>query len=114
MALGILRFLLEADGAAVRTELDHAVTLGIAHLITENAGAALEGERLAIEIEFPVENVVAQDERSAGVAEKVRADEERLRNSFRLWLRGVFDPDSEPRAIAEIILAASADLLGWR
>ena len=100
----MLRLFLETDCAPVRTELHHAVALGIAHLITENAGAVFDRERLAIEIEFPVENVVAQDERRAGVAEEIRADQERLGNSFRLWLRGVLDPNSEPRAVAEIIL----------
>ncbi len=61
MAPRLLRFLLKADGAPVRTEFDHAVTLGIAHLITENAGAAGERESVAKEIEFPVENVVAEN-----------------------------------------------------
>ena len=86
------------------TKFDHSVALGIADLVAENARAPLEGERSAIEVEFSVENVVAQDERRAGVAEKFRADEEGLGDSFRLWLRGVFDPDPEPGAIAEIIL----------
>jgi hypothetical protein len=61
LAPRLLRFLLKADGTAVRTELDHAVTLGIAHLITENAGAAGKGESVAKEVEFSVENVVAEN-----------------------------------------------------
>ncbi len=59
---------------------------------------------VAIEIEFPVENVVAQNQRRAGAAEKIGADEKRLRDPFRLRLGRVFDPDAEPRAVAEIIL----------
>ena len=63
MAFRFLRFFLQADDAAVGTKLHHAVTLGIAHLIAENAGAVFEREGFAKEIELPVEDVVAQDQR---------------------------------------------------
>src|SRR5438477_6600844 len=104
MAFRTFRFFLQADGAPVRAEFDHAVALRIAYLISENACAAFERERFAIEVQLPVKNVVAQDERGARVAEKIRADEEGLRDSFRLRLRGVLDLNPETRAVAQIIL----------
>ncbi len=61
----MLRLFLETYGAPVGAELDHAIALGIAHLVSENAGAVVDGERLAVEIEFSVEDVVAQDQRGA-------------------------------------------------
>src|SRR5204863_3258124 len=103
-ALGILRLLLEAERSAIGTELDDTVTLWIAHLITENAGAALERERFPIEIEFSVENIVAQDQRGTGVTQEIRPDQERLGDPFRLGLRGILNPNPQPGAIAEIIL----------
>ena len=50
------------------------VTLRIAHLVTENARALVDLECVAEEIEFSVKNVVAENERGAGAAEKLVAD----------------------------------------
>src|SRR4051812_13963278 len=61
LRLGLLRFFLEADRAAVAIELDHAVTFGIANLIAENARAFFKCERVTKEIEFTVEDVVTKD-----------------------------------------------------
>ena len=65
MALRLLGFFFQANGFAVRIELDHAVALRVANLIAENACASLDGERVAIEVEFPIEDVVAKNERCA-------------------------------------------------
>src|SRR5438552_8114009 len=59
LAPRMLRFFFEADRLAGIVEFHDTITLWIAHLITENAGAALERQRLAVEIEFPVKAVVA-------------------------------------------------------
>jgi hypothetical protein len=58
-AFRLSRLFFEADRSAVSVELDHAVPLRVPNLIAENARATLDGERLAIEVEFSVENVVA-------------------------------------------------------
>src|SRR4029453_17717495 len=94
----------EADGSAVTIELDHAIPLGIANLIAKNVRATLDGERVTIEVEFSIENVVAQNQRGAGVANKFRPDQECLGDSFRLRLLGVIDPNAELCAIAQIML----------
>src|SRR5206468_9060327 len=103
-ALRLLRFFLEADRFAVGVELNHTVTLRVANLIGENASATLDGERVPIEIEFSIENVVAQNERGAGVADEFCADQKRLGDPFRLRLLGVFDSNAELGAIAQVIL----------
>src|SRR5882724_3624913 len=71
IALRLLRFFLEAQRAPVRAKLDHAVSLRIAHLITENACAGLDRECIAIEIEVPIENIVADIYKDTGTAEKI-------------------------------------------
>src|SRR5947208_3274519 len=61
-----MRWLLfETDSFPVGTEFNHAVAFRIAHLITEDVCAFLMRERRTIEIEFPVEDVVAENERGA-------------------------------------------------
>src|SRR4029077_3278250 len=59
MTLRLLRFFLETDRLAIGIEFDHSVTLGVANLISKNAGPSFNGESIPIKIEFPVENVVA-------------------------------------------------------
>ena len=62
MTLRLLRFFLEADGLPIRVEFDYAVTLRVAYLISENASATLNGQRISVKVEFSVENVVTQNE----------------------------------------------------
>ena len=64
---------------------------------------SVEGERFAKEVELPVKDVVAQDQDRSVVADKIRADEKRLRDPFRLRLNRVFEADPELRAVAEKI-----------
>ena len=59
MALGLFGFLLEADRFSFGIEFDHAIPLRVANLIAKNVRATLDGERVTIEVEFSVENVVA-------------------------------------------------------
>src|ERR1051325_3255879 len=49
----------EADRSSVSVELDHAISFRVANLITKNVCATLDRERVAIEVELSVENVVA-------------------------------------------------------
>ena len=67
-------FLFQTDSFAFRIELHNAITLRVANLIAKNARAAIDGERIAVEVQFPIENVVTKDKRCARVADKFRAD----------------------------------------
>src|SRR5438876_10622109 len=75
MAFGFLRFLFKADCFAALVEFHDSVALRIADLITENACAALDRERFTEKIEFPVKDVVAQNQAGAGVANEFGADQ---------------------------------------
>src|SRR5882724_11664033 len=103
MTFRLFRLFLETDCLALSVKFDHPVALWIAHLISENARAALDGESVPVEIEFPVKNVIAQNEGRSGVANEFSADQKSLGDSFRLWLLGVFDPNTKLRAIAQIV-----------
>ena len=59
MAFGLFGFLLKADRFSFCIEFDDAIPLRVANLIAKNVRATLDGERLTIEVEFSVENVVA-------------------------------------------------------
>src|SRR2546421_200892 len=83
------RVFLEAQGPSVRAEFHHAVAFRITHLVSENAGAALERQRFPKEIEIPVENVVAEDERRTRTTQEICADQKRLRDSFRFRLGSI-------------------------
>src|SRR6266513_5746895 len=99
----LLRFFLETDRLALGIEFNHAVALRVAHLISENARAALDGESVPVEIEFPVKNVIAQDKRRPRVANESSTDQKSLSDSFRLSLLGIFDPNTKLRPVAQII-----------
>src|SRR5207247_728610 len=70
MAFRLLRFLFEADGFAIGVEFDNTVAFRVSHLIAKNARAAFDRERVAVEIEFPIKNVIAKNEGRAGVVDK--------------------------------------------
>src|SRR6266704_2216349 len=95
VTLGLFRFFLETDRLAVGVEFDHSVTLWVADLISETAGPSFNGESVPIKIEFPVENIVAENKRRARIADKFCADQESLGDSFWFWLLGIFDPNAK-------------------
>ncbi len=97
------RFFFQTDGLALGIELNHAVTLRVAHLVTKNARARFNRERLTIKVQLPVENVVPKNEGRARLAEELCADQKSLRDSFRFRLCGVFDAKAELRAVVQKI-----------
>ena len=103
MTFGLFWFFLETDCLALAVELDDAVALRIAHLISKNACATLDGECVAIEVEFPIENVVAKNERCTRIPNKFRADQKGLCDPFRFRLLGVLDPNAELRPVSQIV-----------
>jgi hypothetical protein len=59
VAFGLFGFLFEADRFSFCIEFDDAIPLGVANLIAKNVRTTLDGESVAIKVEFSVENVVA-------------------------------------------------------
>ena len=94
---------LEAHGLAPLVELDDAVALRIADVVGEDRRAVrLCGRALHHHGEVgAVEDVVAQDERTALAREELLPDQERLCESLRLRLHGVRDRDAPLRAVAK-------------
>ena len=103
VGLWLGRLLLEAHGLAPLVELDDAVAFGVADVVGKDRRAVrLRGRALHHDGEVgAVEDVVAQDERTALTREELLADQERLREAFRLRLHGVRDRDAPLRAVAE-------------
>src|SRR5262249_33411053 len=91
------------DGPMLGVELDHAVALGIAHLIREHGRAALPLRRAPKHLDQAgaVENVVAERKRDALPPDELAPDDERLRESFGLRLHGVLDATHNLYAGAE-------------
>lgn len=94
---------LEAHSLALLVKLDDAVALRVADVVGKDRRAVrLRGRALHHDGEVgAVEDVVAQDERTALARKEVLADQERLRESFRLRLHGVRNRDAPLRAVAE-------------
>ena len=94
--------LLEAHSLAFLVELDDAVALGVADVVGKDRRAVrLRGRTLHHDSEVrAIEDIVAQDERTALAREELLADQERLREAFRLGLHGVRDGNAPLRAVA--------------
>ena len=105
---------LEAHGLALLVELDDTVALGVADVVGKDRRAVrLRGRALHHDGEVgAVEDVVAQDERTALTRKELLADQERLRKAFRLRLHGVRNGDAPLRAIAEQPLEVR--IVRWR
>ncbi len=87
---------------AVAVELDDAVGRRFGDVVGEHVTAVrVDALPQARAQPRPVEDVVAQDEGDALVADEVGADEERLREAFRARLRGVGHRDAEVRPIPQ-------------
>src|SRR5882724_864322 len=104
MCFRMLRFFFETDRATIAVELDHTITFRVAHLITENACSALDRERFTEKIKFPVEDVVAQNQARAGVANEFAADQKSLGDALWFRLFCILDLDSELGTVAQEIL----------
>src|SRR4051794_30435972 len=70
----LLRLFFQTDRAAVGSEFDDTVPFGIPDLVSKDAGALLEGQRFAIEIQFSVKNIVTENEGGARVTEEIGAN----------------------------------------
>ena len=102
VALRVLRLLLQRQRAALGVELHHAVGPRVGDVVAEDGGAVELGEAQQLLAEAgAVEDVVAQHERGALVADVVGADDERLREAVGAGLHREGQVDAELRAVAE-------------
>ena len=100
------RFLFDAERLwrfSLRIELDNSVAFGVVDGVCENAGAFFLQRSLAqfLDQVMSVKNIVPEHQRAAAGADKLLADQERLGNTFGLWLNRVLEMDSVAGAIAE-------------
>ena len=106
VALGHLGFFLNAEAVAVPVELGHAVTFGVAHPVAEDGGflillGILDGVAEQGGEAGAVEDVVAEHEAGAVVADELLADDEGLREAVGGGLLGVFEVDAVVGAVAQ-------------
>ena len=96
IGLWLGRLLLEAHGLALLVKLNDAVALRVADVVGKDRRAVrLRSRALHHDSEVgAIEDVVAQDERTALAREELLANQERLREPLRLRLHGVRDGDA--------------------
>ena len=106
VALRLRRLFLDAHAAPFCVELHHAVALGVVHAIAEHGGLGVFLRRLhrctqnVAEV-AAVEDVVAQHEANAVIADKLFADDKGLCQSVGRGLLGVFEVNAVVAAIAQ-------------
>ena len=102
----MLGLLLDAETVAIGVELSHAVALGVVHVVAEDGRLAVALHVLhALAQQLceagSVENVVAQYEASAVVADKLFADDERLSQTAWIRLLSVFEAYAVVATVAQ-------------
>ena len=103
VALRLARLLLDADRASRRVELDHAVALGVEHVVGEHRRARavrVGGAQLRLQIVAP-EQVVAQHQAARARADEIAADAKRLRQSVGRRLHRVLQVQAPLAAVAQ-------------
>jgi hypothetical protein len=91
VAARLFGLFLDADGAPAGVELDHAVALGVVHVVGKHRGALAARVGIGqqgLEV-VAVEQVVAQHQRAGRAADKALADDEGLRQAVGAGLHGV-------------------------
>ena len=106
VGLRLLGFLFDGGAVALRVEGSHAVAFGVVDAVAENGGFALllcRGDgRLEHSAEAcAVENVVAEHETHAVIADEFAADEEGLRQTVGRGLLGVSELHPEIGTVAQ-------------
>ena len=105
VALGALGFLLYREAVAGGVELGHAVTLGVGDPVAEDGGFVIigVGDGLAEELgeAVAVEDVVAQHEADAVVADELFSDYEGLGKAVGRGLLGILKVHAEVAAISQ-------------
>src|SRR5436190_16041587 len=97
------RLFLDRDGLAAGVELDDAIGLRIAYLISKDGGALARprGPLQQTRQTAAIKDVVAEHQRRRPVADEVAADDKGLRQPARAGLFGIGDRDPPAAAVAE-------------
>lgn len=103
IGFGALRFFLNGKRIAILVKFHHAETLGIADVIAKDRCAALPGGRAPEQPPEigPVKDVIPQNQRHWGRADKIFADNERLGQAIGRGLDRIRDTDSELASVSE-------------
>ena len=106
MRLRIRRLFFEIYRVVVGVELHHAVAFGVGHVIGEHASAAFLLHRAAQSLFYlmAVENIVTQNQADTAVADKVFANNKRLREPFGLGLLCIAQRNTPARTVAKQLL----------
>ena len=88
MRFRIGRLLFEVYCVIVGVQLHHTIALGVCDVVSKYACAAFLIDRAAQSLFdlMAVENVVAKNQADSAIANKLLADEKRLREPLGLWL----------------------------
>ena len=96
---------LDGQHALVLVELHNAEALGVLDMVAEDRGTARLGilDRLAqiAAKAVSVENIVAEDHGARVIADEILSDQKRLRQTVRMRLHRVGQPDAELSSVAE-------------
>mmetsp|Transcript_13933 Transcript_13933/g.26024 ORF Transcript_13933/g.26024 Transcript_13933/m.26024 type:complete len:214 (+) Transcript_13933:860-1501(+) len=108
VALRRLGLFFDGQGALVGIELDHAIALGVGHVIGEHAGArvACGGIGQQAREVVSVEDVVTQDQGAGRASDKLAAEDEGLGQAVRAGLHAVADVQAPARTVAQQRLEA--------
>ena len=111
VALRLLGLFLDAEAVAVFIKFGHAVTLGVAHPIAEHGGffvlfSILHGVSQKGSEAVAVEDVVAQNEASAIIADELLPDDESLCEAVGRGLFGILEMHTIVGAVAKQTLEA--------
>ena len=105
VALGLGRLLFDGEAVALLVELGHAVAFGVGDPVAEDGGLPLGSIRDGLlehrDEAAAVEDVVAQHEAGAVVADEFFSDNEGLRQPVGTGLLGIFEADAIVGAVAQ-------------
>src|SRR5271169_5290030 len=99
----MLGLLLDAESPSRTIELHNSVTFWVVHRISKHARSTRFTRSLSQVLAqiVPIENVVAQYQRASAGAKKFLSHQKSLRNSLRLGLHFVLQPDSKLASIPQ-------------
>ena len=83
--------LFEVNCVIISVQLHHTIALGICDVVSKYAGAAFLVDRAAQGLFdlMTIENIVAENQADAAIADKFFTYEKRLREPFGLWLLSI-------------------------
>src|SRR6476646_1186233 len=112
--LWIGRLFLDCESPHVLVEVDDTVTLGIGNVIGEygRSGRTLARSSKHLREAMTEEDIVAEDEARRSASDEIRADRERLGQTFWLGVNGISDVHSPLGPVTEQLLELSRIVRG--